>query len=284
MMILIRSPLLLVASASFIAWLHLFGVSRFVVESPTFFAGQGEREKAIASLAVLHSRNGVSADFKNWHFNEKVEKVSYSALFVAGWRTRVVTLGCCFICGTVNFAQYGLMYTLPALAENSNAKIFAVSAGTSVVTNCFAMVYGHRFPRRHLMLGALVVATVFVLPLARGYHNNVQLALLAVEFAAIGLAFFGVYLYIVEVSASALRASAAGLAMMCGRAAAAISPFVMESLGKLGFLVVMSSANVISAAIVYALQVEPNLRQLGDITSEPVALGAQKALASSDFN
>ena len=72
--------------------------------------------------------------------------------------------------------------------------------------------------------------------------------------------------------------------MMCGRAAAAISPFVMESLGKLGFLVVMSLANVISAAIVYALQVEPNLRQLGDITSEPVALGAQKALASSDFN
>ena len=105
-------------------------------------------------------------------------------------------------------------------------------------------------------------------PLLSEERGALHIAVLAGQLAAIGLSFFGVYLYVVEVTAAECRASAAGLAMMSGRVAAAVCPFVREWLGNRGFLIAMGVLQALAVGIVFALKIEPNLRQLGNITTE----------------
>merc|ERR1719379_769368 len=125
------------------------------------------------------------------------------------------------------------------------------------------------------MLGSLVASTALLFPLLTDKESKTFIVAVAAQFGAIGVAFFGVYLYVVEVVPSASRASAAGLAMTCGRVAAAVSPFVREWLLNEAFLVAMCIMQVIAIGLVAALQIEPNLRQLGEITGETAPLGAK---------
>merc|ERR1719247_1576852 len=143
-----------------------------------------------------------------------------------------------------------------------------LAVGMSFLANVFATAYAHRFSRRALMLGALIACTAFLLPLFNEGRGPLYLLVLAAQFAAIGLAFFGVYLYIVEVTAAECRASAAGLAMMCGRLAAAAAPFAREWVRNEGFLISMAVMQGIAIAVVLSLSIEPNLRQLGEISGE----------------
>lgn len=269
-----QDTILLVGCASLLAWAHLFGVFLFVVESPTFHAARGDRAKAIESLEALRKRNGASVDTQDWTFGEKVDKVSYSALLTAGRQTRVAALSCCFVCAVVNFSHYGLLYTVPMLISDA-AYGALLTVLMSLVANVFALTCAHRISRRALMLGALIVSTVLVFPLLFDKESIAYLLTLAAQFAAIFLAFFGVYLYVVEVVAAPSRASAAGLAMTCGRAAAAASPFVREGLGTEGFLMSMCVMQAVAVGIVAALQIEPNLRQLSEITGETARLSGK---------
>merc|ERR1719379_434017 len=264
----------LVGCASLLAWAHLFGVYYFVVESPTFHAARGDRAKDIESLEALCRRNGAAVDCHSWTFQENADEVSYSALLNAGKQTRIAALTCCFVCATVNFSHYGLLYTVPMLISDS-ARAAVLTVGMSLIANVFALACAHRFSRRLLMLGSLLASTVLLFPLLADVDSTAFLITLAAQFAAIGIAFFGVYLYVVEVISAASRASAAGLAMTCGRVAAAISPFVREWLLNEAFLVAMCIMQVIAIGLVAALQIEPNLRQLGEITGETAPLGAK---------
>ena len=63
--------------------------------------------------------------------------------------------------------------------------------------------------------------------------------------------------------------------MTCGRAAAAASPFVREGLGTEGFLMAMCVMQAVAVGIVAALQIEPNLRQLSEITGETARLSGK---------
>jgi hypothetical protein len=63
--------------------------------------------------------------------------------------------------------------------------------------------------------------------------------------------------------------------MTCGRVAAAVSPFAREAFGNEGFLMAMCIMQAIAIGVVAALQIEPNLKQLGEISGETASLGTR---------
>ena len=89
-------------------------------------------------------------------------------------------------------------YTVPMLISDA-AYGALLTVLMSLVANVFALTCAHRISRRALMLGALIVSTVLVFPLLFDKESIAYLLTLAAQFAAIFLAFFGVYLYVVEV-------------------------------------------------------------------------------------
>jgi AAHS family 4-hydroxybenzoate transporter-like MFS transporter len=263
-----QDTLSLIGCASLLAWAHLFCVFRYVAESPSFHARRGDRAKSVATLEALCARNGRTAvDCGNWTLVEKSEVVSYSALLSGTQKLRNATFACCFICATVNYSHYGLLYIVPMLINNA-AHGALLGVGMSLVASAFATCYAHKFSRRVLMIGSLGASTFLLIPLFHEERGLLYLAVLAAQFAAIGVAFFGVYLYVVEVTAPECRASAAGLAMMCGRLAAASAPFAREWVRNEGFLISMAVMQGIAVAVVLSLSIEPNLRQPGEISGE----------------
>ena len=147
-----QDTLSLIGCASLLSWAHLFGVYRFVGESPSFFARRGNRAKTIERLEALCLRNRTLVDCTDWTFVERANDVAYSALLSAGTEQRAATLSCCYICATINYANYGLLYMMPMLIENS-AHGALLGVVMSFITNAFATAYAHRFSRRALMLG-----------------------------------------------------------------------------------------------------------------------------------
>eukprot|EP00928_Gymnodinium_smaydae_P044651 TRINITY_DN29783_c0_g1_i1.p1 TRINITY_DN29783_c0_g1~~TRINITY_DN29783_c0_g1_i1.p1 ORF type:complete len:456 (-),score=73.62 TRINITY_DN29783_c0_g1_i1:80-1447(-) len=271
------SPYMLLHASFLFCCLHTFAVLCFVHESPVHLARRGDLHGAMEVLETIHRRNGGDRGYlcNCWKVVEPpTDKVSYVAL-ASDWRALMITLACGIIVMTCNYCQYGLFYMLPMLVPHADSQTALLSVLLSCVADYIAMVCAHAISRRHLMAYSVMAAgigTVGVLLVHHKVKVEIEVAVICVPMALISVVFFIAYLYIVEVSGAALRASCTGFAMMAGRAAATAAPLLRESLGTQTFIMSMVVADLVSVVIICCLRVEPNMRQLGEISAERRAL------------
>lgn len=264
---------LLFISALTVACAHTLAVYLFVLESPAYLARVGKHKDAVVVLQTLNRFNGsrIQSDAcENWATVEPMSNTASYWILLSNWRRFSTTAMCCVIVMTVNYSSYGLLFILPSVLPTSDAAPLALGILANTGAALLAMVFGHLISRKSLMLGSLSFAAVLTAsgivfqPLA----PEVEVAIICGQLGAIAVAFFGVYLYLVEVSETAIRATSTGCAMMTGRLAAVAAPLFSVWLGHVRFLALMAILQLVSAGIVTAFRVEPNMRQLGEIAAE----------------